>query len=287
MEAVSLPESLSDHPAGVRVNTVDRRPAPSPIPRFAPCSSLFHCHENHRVAVVLTGRGVLRSEDERAIHLRPGDALTLNPGWAHRVEPQANLTMLGFEFFPGNLLNPDEFHILQGAFVGNPVLHCRPGGSMEMVHLLHRLEAEQQHPQRASSAALRACTLSLLVELYRLRGRGDSRTRAALEAERRLRDVRAAIEASLSEPLRVGDLAEAAHLSVRQFTALFKRAHGVTPLQYVTGLRIAHAQRLLRESNLGIQEIARSVGYENLSHFYRLFEHYAGMPPGRYRRGSD
>lgn len=51
--------------------------------------------------------------------------------------------------------------------------------------------------------------------------------------------------------------------------------------------RIAAAEILLRTTKLGIEEIARSVGYENQSHFYRTFFKSYGVTPHTYRKNAD
>ena len=50
--------------------------------------------------------------------------------------------------------------------------------------------------------------------------------------------------------------------------------------------RLEVAARLLRESRLPVDEIARTVGYENLSHFHRMFRARYGATPHRYRTGE-
>ena len=55
-------------------------------------------------------------------------------------------------------------------------------------------------------------------------------------------------------------------------------------MHYVTRLRVAAAQDLLSTTSKGVAEVAREVGYENLSHFYRLFVQHTGLSPGRYRQ---
>lgn len=53
--------------------------------------------------------------------------------------------------------------------------------------------------------------------------------------------------------------------------------------QYLNQLRMEEAQRLLKESELQIAEIAQLVGYSNSQHFNRVFKEYAGETPTNYR----
>ncbi len=72
-------------------------------------------------------------------------------------------------------------------------------------------------------------------------------------------------------------------MSRRRFTQLFREEAGTSWSDYVTGLRIDHARRLLRETNRSITAIAFECGYEDLSSFYRAFKRRAGLPPNEWR----
>jgi len=58
---------------------------------------------------------------------------------------------------------------------------------------------------------------------------------------------------------------------------------GVTPTDYVNGIRMAYAMRQLEMGNRDILEIALDCGIENLSHFYSLFRNRTAMTPRAYR----
>lgn len=243
----------------------------------------MHCHERHRVTAVVSGHGTLHTE--RGAHpVRPGDVLLLVPGLLHRVETQGAgpLSLLTVEFSPGMALSAAEHPLVARCFGGPPVVHCAPPAAVEAQILLHRIRAEQRRDKVAGKVAVRAYLMSLLVLLYRRRGR-HAATAAAQTPDPTLLQVRAHMEANFPSALRVSDLAANAHLSPRQFTARFKQTFGQTPARYLTALRVAAAQELLCRSTLGVAEVAHAVGYEHLSHFYRIFVQHTGTSPGRYR----
>ncbi len=246
----------------------------------------MHCHEQHRITAVVAGSGTLHTETADFV-LRAGDLLVLTPGLRHRLayRGEAPMHLLTVEFVPGPLLGADELPLASRVFAGSPVTRCPAAAAAEAASLLHRIRAEQRREKAACTVAIRAYLMSLLVLLYRRRLRGAAAPAGdndALEAP--LAEVKGYMESHFATAIRVSDLAGEAHLSVRQFTARFKRAFGDTPMRYLTRLRMAAAQELLFRSPMGVAEIARSVGYENLSHFYRTFVHHTGMSPGRYRR---
>lgn len=80
--------------------------------------------------------------------------------------------------------------------------------------------------------------------------------------------------------------AEKANLSKEAFCRFFKLRTGKTFTQYLQQLRIAEAQKLLTETDLGIAEIAFQVGYENISYFNRSFKNQNKVSPRAYRLGQ-
>jgi len=65
---------------------------------------------------------------------------------------------------------------------------------------------------------------------------------------------------------------------------LFLRHFGMTPTDYLTALRVAHAQRLLLSSELGVLEVALESGFGSPSRFYAAFTRLVGESPGAFRR---
>lgn len=70
----------------------------------------------------------------------------------------------------------------------------------------------------------------------------------------------------------------------REHVARTVRHHlGMTPTDYVNGIRMAYAMRQLEMGNREIMEIALDCGIGNLSHFYSLFRARTSMTPRAYR----
>ncbi len=103
--------------------------------------------------------------------------------------------------------------------------------------------------------------------------------------QRRLQRVVDVIQSGAAEPLSLERLAEVAALSPFHFLRSFRRTTGMTPHAYVTARRMDEAMRLFTRSDLTLAEIARQVGYANVSHFQRTFRaHWGEIPKRRNRR---
>lgn len=112
-------------------------------------------------------------------------------------------------------------------------------------------------------------------------------------AQRRLTPLRAEARTAAgllredpARPWTLGELAEAAHLSLSQLGRVFVDAYGQTPMTYLTTLRAEHLARLLRESDLPIEQAMAEVGWHSRGHAARLFRQAVGVTPSRYRERS-
>jgi AraC-like DNA-binding protein len=85
----------------------------------------------------------------------------------------------------------------------------------------------------------------------------------------------------------VGELARVSAMSRSAFASRFRAVTGDSPIRYLARYRLATAARQLRTTNLPINEIARSVGYESIFSFSRAFKRAFGLPPRAYRDGGN
>jgi len=86
------------------------------------------------------------------------------------------------------------------------------------------------------------------------------------------------------EKIIVSKLADQAHLSIYHFIRCFKSAYEVTPLQYLTQLRLKNASFLLKKSKLELSYIIPQCGFEDESSFIRLFKKEFRLTPIAYRK---
>jgi transcriptional regulator GlxA family with amidase domain len=88
----------------------------------------------------------------------------------------------------------------------------------------------------------------------------------------------------LAEPLGVEAMARHANVSPRTFARRFRAETGTTPLQWLLGRRVLAARRLLEESDLPVEEIAREVGFGDAASLRSHFRRATTTTPTAYRR---
>ena len=67
----------------------------------------------------------------------------------------------------------------------------------------------------------------------------------------------------------------------------FKDIMRMSPLEYLTLLRVERSKALLSESDRSIKDIAAAVGYYDSSSFIRRFKQMTGITPLQYRRSKE
>ncbi|WP_448701847.1 helix-turn-helix domain-containing protein [Mucilaginibacter sp. AW1-3] len=91
------------------------------------------------------------------------------------------------------------------------------------------------------------------------------------------------ISLHLHQKLSVTHLAERANQNSEYFSRSFQRHTGDRPLNYINEKRIERAQYLIVTSQLTYAQIAAQTGFDNQSHFSRVFKKITGMPPRIYK----
>ncbi|HEU4620199.1 MAG TPA: GlxA family transcriptional regulator [Gammaproteobacteria bacterium] len=100
----------------------------------------------------------------------------------------------------------------------------------------------------------------------------------------RIRRVLSFAREHLAKPLPVDQLAEVAHLSVRQFSRAFVAATGLTPAKAVERLRVEAARPLVEEGREPFETIARAVGFVDENRMRQSFVRAYGRSPRALRR---
>ncbi|QNK62442.1 helix-turn-helix transcriptional regulator [Pedobacter sp. PAMC26386] len=150
---------------------------------------------------------------------------------------------------------------------------------------VNRAEAIQhiQHPQEYSRCILRFITHQILLQILS----GDSsRTFASflkyLVSERKI-DLVYFMEANFSRQLSLKDMAKLTGRSVSTFKKEFVEKFNTTPIKWQTNRRLEYAEYQIKSSSNTVSMIAYASGFENLSHFSKVYKQKYGVSPTRAR----
>ncbi|QHW31571.1 AraC family transcriptional regulator [Paenibacillus rhizovicinus] len=274
--------SLIDNPMPVYVNRVHES-----------FDLRMHAHDFIEICLVAEGSGFHYLDTEQMAVTR-GDLFFIPIGISHVFRPaakgqplvlynciltaeQLNSLLLAVQAEPGLV----SFFNERGA--GKAWFHLHDRGE-EAQRLFRRLHREFSDRRPGSAAALCALTVELLVQLYRQQIEGPERAPSDPEMPAAsMQELLAYIGANCSAELLAGDMAAKLGIGERQFQRSFKRATGVTFLDFVQSARIDIGCRLLLETTDKISAIAARSGYQDTKFFNRLFKKKTGVTPRQYR----
>ncbi|MEL6445172.1 MAG: AraC family transcriptional regulator [Bacteroidota bacterium] len=106
----------------------------------------------------------------------------------------------------------------------------------------------------------------------------------------RLRDHMATAQPYLDPTLSLGTLADALRLSEKELSLVLNEGLGMGYTEYVNGLRVAEAQRILADSDratTSVLQIGMEAGFASKATFNRAFKQVTGCTPTQYRAGAD
>ena len=85
-------------------------------------------------------------------------------------------------------------------------------------------------------------------------------------------------------PMKVEEPSDYVGINRSYFSNLFKQYTGMSPVKYLQNFRITKAQHMLTISELSIENIAFSCGYQSSEAFQKIFRNTTGMSPNAYRQ---
>ena len=95
------------------------------------------------------------------------------------------------------------------------------------------------------------------------------------------------IHARFQSDLTLEEVAGHVGMNPAYFSRYFKKNAGINFIDYLTGLRVDEAKKLLMQPQLKVYQVCERVGYSNLHHFYRLFKQYTGLTPMAYKQAHQ
>jgi transcriptional regulator GlxA family with amidase domain len=125
--------------------------------------------------------------------------------------------------------------------------------------------------------------------VYHRRAGGQSQFSALLEMEPKSDRIQSALayaKRNLHTALSVEQLAEAAHLSPRQFSRAFREETGQSPAKAVENLRVEAARLMMEQGRHSVDVVARETGFADGERMRRAFLRAFGQPPQAIRRSA-
>jgi len=103
---------------------------------------------------------------------------------------------------------------------------------------------------------------------------------------KRMNDVINYIKDNYRSKVELDALADLAKMTKNSFCRYFKQKTGKTPIQFVSELRVSHACRLLKSSDMNLKEISFESGFNSFVNFHKIFKSVTDTSPKQYKKDN-
>lgn len=131
-----------------------------------------------------------------------------------------------------------------------------------------------------------AMSVARVMVVFLKRPGGQAQVSTILQSQEpagQIRDLLKWIADNPGDDLRAENLADRAHMSLRNFYRVFEEATATTPADWVEGVRFEIAKRLLEQTDDRVEQIAFKSGFASYEQMRRVFAKRAGTSPLAYR----
>lgn len=234
---------------------------------------------SYQIILTLAGEGILRYEEET------------------RAVPAGTVLWIDCEKYQYYRTNPDvgRWHFLWVHLYG-PTVHAyyrafresamgAPVAGIEdpdhLASLLLRLFELYENESNTLQDDLLAS--SVLTQLMVRCIRAADRALPVRTAPDSVEAIQTYIRQHYREPIDLDTLSQVFSISKYHLQKLFKRHIGLSPAEYLTRTRLAHAKHLLRTTTKSMTDIAEEIGYSG-AYFDHVFKKYEDINPRAYRQ---
>ncbi|MBS1633993.1 MAG: helix-turn-helix transcriptional regulator [Bacteroidetes bacterium] len=146
---------------------------------------------------------------------------------------------------------------------------------------------KKEPPDTLKDYHYRLKVLELLFYLFQRLAKREQSAHQKLSGKdiKAIYQVRDKLISSLEKPTSITVLKKIAGMNELKMRQVFIQVFGMGIYEYYQQVRMKEAARLLREEKLSVSEAGYKMGFENLSHFSRVFEKHIGSKPKKYSMG--
>ncbi|MDF2802634.1 MAG: AraC family transcriptional regulator [Anaerocolumna sp.] len=248
-----------------------------------------HYHDQYEIYYLISGDRNYFIQD-RVYHVEKGDLIIIRPNILHKTvdaTPSSHERIL-IEFdtslFDDFLANK-EIELLDIFYKDCSILHLEELEKEQIEHCFYKLIQETKNNGADNNTALKVYFLELLIHINRFyKELSALQHNHPSKLHKRISEVITYINLNYRNDIGLELLSKEFLISTAHLSRAFKKVTGLSYIEYLNNLRVNEAQKLLTETNLSIFEIAERVGYQNSTHFGRIFKSITGSSPREFRK---
>ncbi len=234
-----------------------------------------HKHKELEIIMGLSGKGTVYS-DMKPISSVAGEAVIANPNRIHYVTTDDSYSyyclIVDTEFLSSIGIEPEEICFEEK--VTDPYLY----------ELFTRLHSEWSSSNDYRSILIKSYVTEILVLLCR-----DHLVKQTMSdrESKTLKKIKLSInyiKSNFRRDLTLEEVSEVASLSRYHYCREFKKATGLTPIEFINRTRCEYAKELLEARKYTIAEISEMCGFATAAHFSKTFKNFFDSYPSEFVR---
>lgn len=251
-----------------------------------------HSHDFYEIVIVLSGSGE-HIIGEKIHSLKAGDVFVIKGDIRHGFRNVKDLKMINIMYDPRFLFAEEERKVSAGfvfLFVLQPEFNYQDNypyqvfldekelKTAEMLSdfLIQQISEIKDKDFYAIKYGFKTLAF-YLASHYRMRDEFSEKMKIVSRALKYLK-------MNINSSIRLQDIANEAAVSQRHLERIFMETMGLSPMSYLTDMRLKHADVLLHTTSKTIAIISEESGFEDPNYFARLYKKKFGVSPGKNRK---
>jgi YesN/AraC family two-component response regulator len=251
-----------------------------------------HYHNQYEIYYLLNGERNYFI-NQRSYHVKKGDLVLINKNILHKTvtidkkKPEHERILIQFneELF-ANFKSEMNSLKLFAIFNQQNVLSLNPEQQLWLEEHLFKLTAEKEKKDKdANLFYLKLMIAELLIFIKRISNKSAAQNlKYPDQKHKNISRVAAYINDNYHKKLSLKMLANKFNYSSAYLSRAFKEVTGFNFVEYKNNVRIKEASKLLQQTSLSVTEISGRVGFNNITHFGRIFKEFTDLSPLEYRK---
>ena len=113
---------------------------------------------------------------------------------------------------------------------------------------------------------------------------GDERNIEIKDSQGIVVEAQHYVEQNYRKEITLNRMSDVLHVHPNYFSRVFKEKTGMSFVDYVSNIRVKHAEKLLKTDDKSVKEISIECGYKDSNYFGRVFKRQTGMSPADFRK---
>lgn len=237
-----------------------------------------HTHQFTEIFYVLKGKGRFMIDNHR-FNVKENDFIIVAPGVEHT---EYSLNDVPLEYAVVGIEGVNFFQHNQGSSISYKVYNY-PSYREEFMFYLRMIVRETKSSGVYSQEICNNLFELLIITLIR---KGDFfiAPQSVQSYNKECDKIRRFIDLNYQQNISLDDLVAVSHINKYYLVHSFKKAYGITPINYLIRKRIEESNHLLASTNNSISNISRKVGFSSPTYFTQIYRKNTGITPTEYRR---